>query len=119
MAARLAQVCDLGVLQRYLVSPAPRSALVLGKALSAGVRALSQALIVYVLAMLLGVGINLNPLNILGVAVTIDLRPPCPMSGFPAPESFEPCAMPPQDRLRLHHLGQIKQIGPNPRDPYQ
>ena len=70
-------------------------------------------------AMLFGVGINLNPLNILGVAVTIDLRPPCPMSGFPAPESFEPCAMPPQDRLRLHHLGQIKQIGPNPRDPYQ
>jgi ABC-2 type transport system permease protein len=44
---------DLGVLQRYLVSPAPRSALVLGKAMSAGVRALSQALIVYILAMLL------------------------------------------------------------------
>ena len=64
---------DLGVLQRYLVSPAPRSALVLGKALSAGVRALSQALIVYVLALLLGVGINLNPLNILGVAAAIVL----------------------------------------------
>jgi len=46
---------------------------VLGKALSAGVRALSQALIVYVLAMLLGVGINLNPLKILGVAVAIVL----------------------------------------------
>ena len=64
---------DLGVLQRYLVSPAPRSALVLGKALSAGVRALSQALIVYVLALVLGVGINLNPLNILGVAAAIIL----------------------------------------------
>lgn len=64
---------DLGVLQRYLVSPAPRSALVLGKALSAGVRALSQALFVYVLALLLGVGINLNPLNILGVAAAIVL----------------------------------------------
>jgi len=64
---------DLGILQRYLVSPAPRSALVLGKALSAGVRALSQALIVYVLALLLGVGINLNPLNILGVAAVIVL----------------------------------------------
>jgi len=64
---------DLGVLQRYLVSPAPRSALVLGKAISAGVRALSQALIVYVLALLLGVGINLNPLNILGVAAAIVL----------------------------------------------
>ena len=64
---------DLGVLQRYLVSPAPRSALVLGKALSAGVRALSQALVVYGLALLLGVGINLNPLNILGVAAIIVL----------------------------------------------
>jgi ABC-2 type transport system permease protein len=64
---------DLGVLQRYLVSPAPRSALVLGKALSAGVRALSQALIVYVLALLLGVNISLNPLDILGVAVAIVL----------------------------------------------
>ena len=64
---------DLGVLQRYLVSPAPRSALVLGKALSAGVRALSQALVVYALAMLLGVGISLNAFDILGVAMIIVL----------------------------------------------
>ena len=64
---------DLGVLQRYLVSPAPRSALVLGKALSAGVRALSQALIVYVLALLLGVGLDLNPLHIAGVLAAIVL----------------------------------------------
>jgi ABC-2 type transport system permease protein len=64
---------DLGVLQRYLVSPAPRSALVLGKALSAGVRALSQALIVYGLALLLGVGIDLDPLDMLGVAAVIVL----------------------------------------------
>ena len=64
---------DLGVLQRYLVSPAPRAALVLGKALSAGVRGLSQALIVYLLALALGVGIDLAPLNILGVAAAIIL----------------------------------------------
>jgi len=64
---------DLGVLQRYLVSPAPRSALVLGKAMSAGVRALSQALIVYLLALFLGVGIDLQPLNIVGVAAVIVL----------------------------------------------
>ncbi len=62
---------DLGVLQRYLASPAPRSALVLGKALSAGVRALSQAIVVYVLALILGVGIDLNPLSMLGVAAAI------------------------------------------------
>ena len=41
---------DLGVLHKFLVSPASRAALVSGKALSAGVRALSQALIVYALA---------------------------------------------------------------------
>ena len=61
------------MLQRYLVSPAPRSALVLGKGISAGVRALSQAIIVYMLALLLGVGISLNPLNIIGVAAAIVL----------------------------------------------
>jgi ABC-2 type transport system permease protein len=59
---------DLGVLQRYLVSPAPRSALVIGKAMSGGVRALSQAVIVYVLALALGVSIDLNPLNVVGAA---------------------------------------------------
>ena len=64
---------DLGVLQRYLVSPAPRSALVIGKALSAGVRGLAQAVIVYLLALVLGVGIALNPLNILGVVFAIVL----------------------------------------------
>ena len=41
---------DLGILQKLLVTPAPRSALVLGKALSAGVRGLSQGFIIYLLA---------------------------------------------------------------------
>ena len=62
---------DLGVLQRYLVSPAPRSALVAGKALSASVRALSQAFIVYLLALVLGVGIDLDPVKIIGVVAII------------------------------------------------
>jgi ABC-2 type transport system permease protein len=64
---------DLGVLQRYLVSPAPRSALVIGKALSAGVRAISQAVFVYVLALALGVGIDLNPFSVAGVIIFIVL----------------------------------------------
>jgi ABC-2 type transport system permease protein len=46
---------DLGVLHKFLVSPASRAALVSGKALSSGVRALAQAVIVYVLAAALGV----------------------------------------------------------------
>ncbi len=61
---------DLGVIHKFLVSPTPRSALVLGKALSAGVRALSQVAIVYVLAVLVGVGIIWNPLN-LGLVVVV------------------------------------------------
>lgn len=46
---------DLGIVHKFLVSPAPRTALVLGKALSAGVKALSQAIIIYLLALVLGV----------------------------------------------------------------
>jgi ABC-2 type transport system permease protein len=64
---------DLGILQRYLVSPAPRSALVAGKAMSAGVRGLSQTFIVYLLALLLGVGVSLDPLHVSGVVVVIIL----------------------------------------------
>ena len=64
---------DVGVLQRYLVSPAPRSALVLGKALSASVRGLSQAAIVYLLAVVLGVGIDFRPTRILGVIAIISI----------------------------------------------
>ena len=39
---------DLGIVHKFLASPTPRAALVLGKALSAGVRGLSQAVIIYV-----------------------------------------------------------------------
>jgi ABC-2 type transport system permease protein len=62
---------DLGLVHKLLVSPASRAALVLGKALSAGVRALSQAGIVYLLAWLLGVKMNWHPLALAGVAVTV------------------------------------------------
>jgi ABC-2 type transport system permease protein len=62
---------DLGLVHKLLVSPASRAALVLGKALSAGVRALSQAVIVYLLAWLLGVKINWHPLALAGVALTV------------------------------------------------
>lgn len=62
---------DLGILQRYLVSPAPRLALVLGKALSAGVRALSQAIIIYILSVSLGADISFAPMNVIGVIVAL------------------------------------------------
>jgi ABC-2 type transport system permease protein len=68
---------DLGIVHKFLVSPTPRTALVLGKALSAGVRSLSQALIIYVLSLLLGVQMNWNPLALLGVLVVVLLGAAC------------------------------------------
>jgi len=62
---------DLGVLHRQLVSPAPRSALVLGKAVSAGARGVSQAVIVYLLALMLGIKLSFWSLDILGVVALI------------------------------------------------
>src|ERR1039458_7266567 len=42
---------DLGIGQKFLASPTPRAALVLGKGFSAGTRPLSQAAVVYHLAL--------------------------------------------------------------------
>jgi ABC-2 type transport system permease protein len=64
---------DLGILHKYLVSPAYRSALVLGKAASAGIRAAVQAVIVGVVAMLMGAHLRLSPWPLLGALVFIVL----------------------------------------------
>jgi ABC-2 type transport system permease protein len=62
---------DLGIVHKLLVSPTPRAALVLGKALAAGVRGLSEAVIIYALAVLLRVRVNPNPLALLGVLTVV------------------------------------------------
>jgi ABC-2 type transport system permease protein len=64
---------DLGILQKLLVSPAPRAALVLGKALSAGVRGLSQGVIIYLLALMLRVHLDFSILHVAGVIFFIML----------------------------------------------
>jgi ABC-2 type transport system permease protein len=64
---------DLGILHKFLVSPTPRTALVLGKALSAGVRGLVQGLFIYLLALILGVRVNWHPLALAGVLLTVML----------------------------------------------
>jgi ABC-2 type transport system permease protein len=64
---------DLGIVHRLLASPTPRAALVLGKALSASLRGLSQMLIIYSLAWLLGVNLNWNPLALAGVVCVVIL----------------------------------------------
>jgi ABC-2 type transport system permease protein len=51
---------DLGVLHKFLVSPASRPALVSGKGLAAGVRALAQGVIVYLVAAASGVHLRMT-----------------------------------------------------------
>lgn len=68
---------DLGLIHKMLVSPTPRAALVLGKALSAGVRAISQVVLIFVLSALVGVHINWNPLNLLAIVSIVVLGAAC------------------------------------------
>ncbi len=62
---------DLGILHKMLVTPAHRSALVLGKAASAGARAVAQTVIIYVVAVLLGIHLRFHVAALLGVLVAV------------------------------------------------
>jgi ABC-2 type transport system permease protein len=64
---------DLGIVHKLLVSPAPRAALVTGKALAASIRGLVQGLIVALLAVMLGVPLRLDPRALLGTVVVVVL----------------------------------------------
>jgi ABC-2 type transport system permease protein len=64
---------DLGIVHKLLVTPTPRVALVLGKGLSAGCRALSQAFIIYFLAWLLGVKLEWSPQAVASVLIAVVL----------------------------------------------
>ncbi|HEY5294732.1 MAG TPA: ABC transporter permease [Gaiellaceae bacterium] len=64
---------DAGVLTKLLVTPTPRSALILGKSFAAGIRSLSQVVVVLILSTILGVSLSSNPLDILGSFVIVML----------------------------------------------
>lgn len=64
---------DMGVLQKILVSPAPRSILVIGRAIAAGVRGISQIFIIYFLSFMLDINLRFDFLAIIGVLATVML----------------------------------------------
>jgi ABC-2 type transport system permease protein len=64
---------DLGIVHKLLVSPAFRSSLVLGKAVAAGARGVVQAVVIYVVAALLRVKLDLAPLAVVGVLLAVGL----------------------------------------------
>jgi len=64
---------DTGILQKLLVTPTPRIALVWGKMISAGLRGLTMAVVVVIFALILGVKLNISILSILGIILIVML----------------------------------------------
>jgi len=64
---------DTGILQKLLVTPTPRLALVWGKMISAGLRGLIQAVVVIIFALILGVQLHISLLSILGIILIVML----------------------------------------------
>lgn len=68
---------DLGLLNKLLSTPSPRVAIITGKALAAGVRGIFQAIMIFALALIIGVNVRLDPLDVAGVFVVIVLFAMC------------------------------------------
>ena len=68
---------DMGLLHKLLSTPIPRSSIVLGKTLAAGARSVIQTLVVFILALVMGIRFNLAPLSIIGVLLVIILTGMC------------------------------------------
>ena len=64
---------DMGVLQKFLVTPTPRLALVWGKMASAAVRGISQAVIIFIFALILQIHLQFTLLSIIGTILIVVL----------------------------------------------
>jgi ABC-2 type transport system permease protein len=64
---------DLGVVHKLLVSPALRISLVFGKAVAAGCRGMVQAVVIYLIALLMQVAIRLDPPAVLAMICAVML----------------------------------------------
>ncbi|MFH1423343.1 MAG: ABC transporter permease [Candidatus Nealsonbacteria bacterium] len=64
---------DIGLLPKFLVTPTPRLAFVWGKMISAGIRGLSQAMIIFIFATLLQVHLRLTLFSIIGTILIVML----------------------------------------------
>jgi ABC-2 type transport system permease protein len=62
---------DAGMLTKLLATPTPRAALITGKAFAAGIRGLGQVIVILALSALLRVGLNWNPLHLIGATAAV------------------------------------------------
>ena len=68
---------DVGIITKLLSTPSPRASIVLGKSLSASLRGMFQAVMIFALALALGVKIRLDIPDILGVFAVVILFAMC------------------------------------------
>lgn len=68
---------DVGLLTKLLSTPSPRTSIVVGKALASGVRGIFQAIVIFALALILGIKLDLGPLNMAGVLIVSVLFAMC------------------------------------------
>lgn len=68
---------DVGIITKLLSTPSPRSSIVLGKSLAASLRGIFQAIMIFILSLLIGVRIRLDPFDILGVFAVVILFAMC------------------------------------------
>ena len=64
---------DMGILHKILVTPTPRSLIVLGRGISGGIRAISQIFMIFLLSFLLDIHLRFDPLSLLGIFLMVML----------------------------------------------
>jgi len=62
---------DSGILQKFLVTPTPRLALVWGKMAAAGIRGISQIIVIFIIALILNIKLDYSLLSIFGAIVIV------------------------------------------------
>jgi ABC-2 type transport system permease protein len=68
---------DVGLLTKLLSTPSPRISVVVGKALAAGVRGIFQGIMIFALALIIGVNLRFDPLDMAGVLLVSVLFAMC------------------------------------------
>jgi ABC-2 type transport system permease protein len=68
---------DSGILAKLMVTPTSRGSIIIGKALSAGVRGLLQSVVIVFIALFLGVTFVVGIINIIGIICVIVLSSTC------------------------------------------
>jgi len=92
---------ESGILKKLVASPAPKFAIVIGRSMAAGTRALFQAVFIIPFAMLIGVTVLLNPVYLLAAAIVVFIA----SSGFAALSILIASIL--KSRERFMGLGQV------------